>query len=662
VKVQKNKIIFILTILILSFTAWGANKFITNQYEIKFTDSQEQNGSFILQSGEYKISYYSDEFGNIKIEHQNNQNLELQTYRFFLKPKVPNEITITINNSMLRIENNGNFINELLLDESIKWTNDLKILDNNVRNFMKKTNLSFKLDNTKYFFLLMIISIIIINFLIIFSGAFLRSGIIFIIFTIFLGSFFYFVKNYYTFSSLKYYSTSNQITKQIPFEYTDKTDTKIVFKSELYVDKKSQEGLNYFGLKNLTPLPDNKLLLKIPLLNNEFVTTPVDKIPPSGKPLIIEKSATNTLLISGDAISKKSLGLNAKKIDYSKLISDSINDSVVYELSVFQWNYGLRVVNLMLLTTFLNLLLFTIVFKASRLREYLTSEINLGFVSSILISSNLFKFMIEEKILVPKLPTNRILEQLSFNNSSAQVNIFNNKTILSNLSLDLPYLDKAFNIIEFNLLTLFFTILLLKYISKIQTLDWASFFGRIFVVMAIVFVYAIDILTNTNMIIVLFSLVCAVIYRTQLLSQWLKLVVLVFTLALLYPGFFLLPLIFVNQNNKKLILKVYTVIFMLFSTLHLSFSVNVINSQLLIYLINNFILSFGTLLIVSSVLLLAVVKKSHSYGFISIFQLILIGFIFFVSANGSILISLLSFIVFMSFPKILEGLITGVDR
>jgi hypothetical protein len=662
VKVQKNKIIFILTILTLSFTAWGANKFITNQYEIKFTDSQEQNGSFILRSGEYKISYYSDEFGNIKIEHQNNQNLELQTYRFFLKPKVPNEITITINNSMLRIENNGNFINELLLDESIKWTNDLKILDNNVTNFMKKTNLSFKLDNNKYFFLLMIISIIIINFLMIFSGAFLRSGIIFIILTIFLGSFFYFVKNYYSFSSLKYYSTSNQITQQIPFEYTDKTDTKIVFKSELYVDKKSQEGLNYFGLKNLTPLPDNQLLLKIPLLNNEFVTTPVDKIPPSGKPLIIEKSATNTLLISGDAISKKSLGLNAKKIDYSKLISDSINDSVVYELSVFQWNYGLRVVNLMLLTTLLNLLLFTIFFKASRVREYLTSEINLGFVSSIMISSNLFKFMIEEKILVPKLPTSRILEQLSFNNSSAQVNIFNNKTILSNLSLDLPYLDKAFNIIEFNLLTLFFTILLLKYLSKIQTLNWASFFGRIFVVMAIVFVYAIDILTNTNMIIVLFSLVCAVIYRTQLLSQWLKLVVLVFTLALLYPGFFLLPLIFINQNNKKLILKVYTVILMLFSTLHLSFSVNVINSQLLIYLINNFILSFGTLLIVSSVLLLAVVKKSHSYGFISIFQLILIGFIFFVSANGSILISLLSLIVFISFPKILEGLITGVDR
>lgn len=661
-KVQKNKIIFILTILTLSFTAWGANKFITNQYEIKFTDSQEQNGSFILRSGEYKISYYSDEFGNIKIEHQNNQNLELQTYRFFLKPKVPNEITITINNSMLRIENNGNFINELLLDESIKWTNDLKILDNNVTNFMKKTNLSFKLDNNKYFFLLMIISIIIINFLMIFSGAFLRSGIIFIILTIFLGSFFYFVKNYYSFSSLKYYSTSNQITQQIPFEYTDKTDTKIVFKSELYVDKKSQEGLNYFGLKNLTPLPDNQLLLKIPLLNNEFVTTPVDKIPPSGKPLIIEKSATNTLLISGDAISKKSLGLNAKKIDYSKLISDSINDSVVYELSVFQWNYGLRVVNLMLLTTLLNLLLFTIFFKASRVREYLTSEINLGFVSSIMISSNLFKFMIEEKILVPKLPTSRILEQLSFNNSSAQVNIFNNKTILSNLSLDLPYLDKAFNIIEFNLLTLFFTILLLKYLSKIQTLNWASFFGRIFVVMAIVFVYAIDILTNTNMIIVLFSLVCAVIYRTQLLSQWLKLVVLVFTLALLYPGFFLLPLIFINQNNKKLILKVYTVILMLFSTLHLSFSVNVINSQLLIYLINNFILSFGTLLIVSSVLLLAVVKKSHSYGFISIFQLILIGFIFFVSANGSILISLLSLIVFISFPKILEGLITGVDR
>lgn len=661
-KVQKNKIIFILTILILSFTAWGANKFITNQYEIKFTDSQEQNGSFILQSGEYKISYYSDEFGNIKIEHQNNQNIELQTYRFFLKPKVPNEITITIDNSMLRIENNGNFINELLLDESIKWTNDLKILDNNVRNFMKKTNPSFKLDNNKYFFLLMIISIIIINFLMIFSGAFLRSRIIFIILIIFLGSFFYFVKNYYGFSSLKYYSTSNQITQQIPFEYTDKTDTKIVFKSELYVDKKSQEGLNYFGLKNLTPLPDNKLLLKIPLQNNEFFTTPVDKIPPSGKPLIIEKSATNTLLISGDAISKKSLGLNAKKIDYSKLKSDSINDSVVYELSVFQWNYGLRIVNLMLLTTLLNLLLFTIFLKASRLREYLTSEINLGFVSSIMISSNLFKFMIEEKILVPKLPTSRILEQLSFNNSSAQVNIFNNKTILSNLSLDLPYLDKAFNIIEFNLLTLFFTILLLNYLSKIQTLNWASFFGRIFVVMAIVFVYAIDILTNTNMIIVLFSLVCAVIYRTQLLSQWLKLVVLVFTLALLYPGFFLLPLIFINQNNKKLILKVYTVIFMLFSTLHLSFSVNVINSQLLIYLINNFILSFGTLLIVSSVLLLAVVKKSYSYGFISIFQLILIGFIFFVSANGSILISLLSFIVLMSFPKILEGLITGVDR
>jgi hypothetical protein len=77
---------------------------------------------------------------------------------------------------------------------------------------------------------------------------------------------------------------------------------------------------------------------------------------------------------------------------------------------------------------------------------------------------------------------------------------------------------------------------------------------------------------------------------------------------------------------------------------------------------NNIILSFGALLIIALGLLLAVFKKSHSYDFINIIQLILVGFVFFISTNGSILISLLSLIVFMSFPKILEGPIIGVDR
>jgi hypothetical protein len=661
-KVKKNTVIFILILSILILAAWAIYKFVSNQHEINFTDSQEKNGSFSLQSGDYKISYYSDEFGNIKIYRPNNQNSKQQTYKFFLKPKTPNKIVITINNSMLRIENKGIFINEILLDESIKWTNDLKVIDNNTKDFVQKTKRSFKLDNNKYFFLFVIILIIIINFLIIFSGALIRSGMTLIILTIFIGSLFYFVKNYYDFSYLKYYTTNNMTTQQIPFNYTDTTSTKIVFKSELYIDRKSQDGLNYFGLRNLTPLPDNKFLLKIPLLNNELVTITIDKVPPSGNPLIVEKNTTNTILISGDGVSKKSLIFNNKKIDYAKLVGDSYNDSVVYELKVYQWNYGFRVINLMLLTTFLNLLLFTILMKASRLRKCLTSEINWSFVSSIMITGNLFKFLIEEKILAPKIPTIRILEQLSFNFSSIQMKIFNNKTILSNLSTDLPYLDKALNVIEFNLLTLFFTILLLKYLSKMRTLNWVSFISRIFIVLAIILVYSIDILTNTNMMIVLFSLIYALLYRTQLLSQWLKLVILVFTLTLLSPGFLLLPLIFINQENLKLILKVYTGIMVLLLTLYLSFSVNIINIQLLIYLINNSVLVFGPFLILALGVLLTVFKKSQSYDFMNIFQLVLTGSVFFISAHGSILISLLSLVIFMSSLKILKGPIAGVVR
>lgn len=661
-KVKKNNIIIVLMLSILSFAAWTMYKFISNQHEVNFTVYQEKNGSFILQSGDYKISYYSDEFGNIKIEHPNNQNLKQKTYRFFLQPKAPNEIVMTINNTKLRIENKGIFINEFILDESINLTNNLKVFDNNVEDFVQKTVRSFTLDNNKYVFLFIIISIIVINFLIIFSGGYLRSDIIFIILTIFLGSLFYFVNNYYSFSALKYYSTNNMVNLHIPFDYTEKSGTKIVFKSELFIDRKSQEGLNYFGLKNLTPLPDNKLLLKIPLLNNEFITTPIDKVPPSGNPLIIEKNATNALLISGDNIPKKSLDLNNEKIDYSQLIDDSLNDSVFYELKVYQWNYGFRVINLMLLTTFLNLLIFAIFVKSVRLREYLTSEINWGFVSSIMISGNIFKFMIEEKILALEMPTIQILEQLSFNNSGTQLNVFDNRTIFNNLSTDLPYLDKAFNFIEFNLLTLIFTILLLKYLSKTQSLNWASFSGQIFVALAIIFIYFIDILTNTNMIIVVFLLIYSFLYRTQLLSQWPKLTILVFTLTLLYPGFFLLPLIFINQKNLKLILKVYTSILLLFFTLYLSISNNVINIQLSNYLINNIILSYGTLLIVFLGLVLAVFKKSRSYDFMKIVQMMLIGFVLFITANGSIIISLLSLFIFMSSLKILKGRVVGVVR
>jgi len=196
-------------------------------------------------------------------------------------------------------------------------------------------------------------------------------------------------------------------------------------------------------------------------------------------------------------------------------------------------------------------MLFIIFIKVSRLRDYLTPEINFGFVSIIMIIMNFFKFIIEEKILVLKIPTIRLFEQLSFNNSSTQLKIFNNEMILSNLSTDLPYLDKAFNVIEFNLITLFFTILLLKHLSKMRTLNWASFIGRILIVLAIILVYSIDILTNTNMLIVLFTLISTFLYRNQLVSQWLKLIILVFTLTLLYPEFLLIPLIFINQNNKN---------------------------------------------------------------------------------------------------------------
>lgn len=661
-KVKKNKIIFILILSILSLSAWLTHNFVSNQYEINFTDSQEKNGSFILQSGDYKISYYSDALGNIKIEHANSQNFKTQTYRFFLKPNTPNELIITINNSKLQIENKEIFINEIFLNESIKLTNDLKVLDNNTKDFVHKKQRSFTLDNNAYFFLLIIISIIIINFLIIFSEAHLRFGIIFIILTFFIGSLFYFVKNYYFFSTQKYYSTSNLVTQQIPFNYTDKTGTRIVFKSELYIDQKSRKGLNFFGLKNLTPLPDNKLLLKIPLLNSEFITTPIDKVPPNGNPLIIEKNATNTLLISGVGISKKSLDLNNKKIDYSKLISESFNYSVIYELRVYQWNYGFRVINLVLLTTLFNLLIFIIFIKASRLKENLTAEINWGFVSIIMFSGNIFNFIIKEEILAPKILPINILEQLSLNDSSTQMTIFNNNTILSNVSTDLPYLDKAVNFIEFNLLTLFFTILLLRYLSKLLTLNWASFTSRIFLVLVIILVYSIDILKNTNIIIAVFLLICAFIYRAQLVSQWLKFGILVFTITLFYSGFLLLPLIFINKKNLNLFLKIYTVIVVLISTLYLSFSVNAINSQLLIDLTNNITATFGPLLIVAVGLLLTVFRKSPFYDFINIEQVILIGFVFFVSANGSILISLLSLIVFVSLAKFLEGTSAGVTR
>jgi hypothetical protein len=300
--------------------------------------------------------------------------------------------------------------------------------------------------------------------------------------------------------------------------------------------------------------------------------------------------------------------------------------------------------------------------KASRLRKYLTAEINWSFVSSIMISGNLFKFLIEEKIFAPKIPTIRILEQLSFNFSSMQMKIFNNKTILSNLSTDLPYLDKTLNVIEFNLLTLFFTILLLKYLSKMRTLNWASFISRILLVVAIFLVYSIDILTNTNMIIVLFSLIYAFIYRVQLLSQWLSLIILVFILTLLSPGFLLLPLIFINQENLKLILKVYMGIFVLISSFYLSYSVDVLNREFLSFLINNSVLVFGPLLILALGLLSTVFIKSQSYNFMSIVQVILIGFVFFISANGSILNSLLSLVVFMSSQKILKDPNIGVVR
>ena len=91
-------------------------------------------------------------------------------------------------------------------------------------------------------------------------------------------------------------------------------------------------------------------------------------------------------------------------------------------------------------------------------------------------------------------------------------------------------------------------------------------------------------------------------------------------------------------------------------------SVNVINIQLLNYLINNIILSYGTLLIVLLGLFLAVFKKSKSYDFMNIVQMMLIGFVLFTTANGSLIISLLSLFVFVSSPKILKGHVAGVVR
>ena len=202
----------------------------------------------------------------------------------------------------------------------------------------------------------------------------------------------------------------------------------------------------------------------------------------------------------------------------------------------------------------------------------------------------------------------------------------------------------------------------MKYLYKIRTLNWASFISRILLVLAIILVYSIDLLTNTNMMIVLFSLIYAFICRVQLLSQWPSLIILVFILTLLSPGFLLLPLIFISQENLKLTLKVYLGIFVLISSFYLSFSVNVLNSELLSYLINNSVLVFGPLLILALGLLLAVFKKSQSYDLINIFQLVLSGFVLFLSAYESILVSLLSFVVFLSSQKILKGPNVGVVR
>jgi hypothetical protein len=662
VKIQKNKIIFILTIFILILATWGANKFISNQYELKFTDSQEKNGSFVLQSGKYKISYYSEQYGILTIEDNSGQSLKQQTYQIFLKPNTANEIIIRINNSKLRFENNGIFISEQFLDESIKLKHDLKVLNNNIKNLVYEPKLSFTLDNNVYVFFLIIIFILIVNFLIIWSKAYLKSRIILIILTIFIGSLLYFVKNYYNLSYLEYYSTNHITSQQNPFKYTDTASRRIVFRSELSIDDKSQEGLNYFGLKNLTPLPNNKLLLTIPLLNNKFLTTSIDKVSTSSNSLVTIKNSKNFLHISVDGISKKSLDLKNERIDYSKLIGDSFNKSVVYELSVYKWNYGFRIINLMILTTFFNLLLLIIFMKALRLKEYIIAENNIGFVSIIMISVNLFNFIIEQEILVPKMPTLRVLELLSIHNSNIQMKIFNNQTILNNLSTDFPYLDKTLNIIELNLLTLFFTILILKYTSRIRTLNITSFVERTITVLAIILIYFIDILKNTNMIIVLFSLCCAFLYRTQLASHWLKLVILVFTLTLFYPGFLLLPLILINQRNLKLIIKIYTALFTLILTLYLSASVNVFNSQFLIDLTNNSKLAFGPLLIIALGLLFVAFRKSESYDFIKTEQVILIGIVLFISANGSILINVLSLIILISSPKIFEGNRAGIVR
>jgi predicted membrane protein len=96
--------------------------------------------------------------------------------------------------------------------------------------------------------------------------------------------------------------------------------------------------------------------------------------------------------------------------------------------------------------------------------------------------------------------------------------------------------------------------------------------------------------------------------------------------------------------------------------LYLSLSVNVFNSQVLIDLTNNSKLAFGPLLIIALGLLFAAFRKSESYDFMKTEQVVLIGIVLFISANGSILINVLSLIILISSPKIFEGNRAGVVR
>jgi uncharacterized membrane protein len=88
----------------------------------------------------------------------------------------------------------------------------------------------------------------------------------------------------------------------------------------------------------------------------------------------------------------------------------------------------------------------------------------------------------------------------------------------------------------------------------------------------------------------------------------------------------------------------------------------VFNSQLLIDLTNNSKLVFGPFLIIALGLLLVAFRKSESYDFMKTEQVILIGIVLFISANGSVLINILSLIILITSLKIFEGHRAGVVR